>query len=326
MPTTFFDWIYTASATVLAVAVVLAGGLTYLTLRYTREFQRLFEKSSPALLAPDCPRPADDRPVTFETSDGRRLVGSHFHHRAKRRVGVILFCHEFTGNRWLFQPYADHLRDDGFDIFTFDYSNHGESETIDGYRLQQWVTEHEVEDVLAAIAYLSEHLDPPVDGIGLFGVSKGGSSGIVAAARDSRIKAVVTDGAFPTHSIVADYVERWVPLVVPLGNMLRFLPRWVHVLIARVEISRIERRRGCRYPHVETSFCDLTSKPFLLIHGQRDNYIRAEMIRGIFRPNQQPEEIWVVKGAKHNQAVEVATEEYHRRVRDFFLGHLGKGG
>ena len=74
--------------------------------------------------------------------------------RSKSRSGVLVFCHEFLSDRWSYRPYADALRDLGFDIFTFDFRNHGASASDPVYQPLQWVTDHEVRDLEAALAYL----------------------------------------------------------------------------------------------------------------------------------------------------------------------------
>jgi len=315
------NWSY-VGYTALAVFGLLLTVPLLIGMWYSREFQRLFE-NAPPLRAQEIEAPAEDRPVEFTAPGGRKLVGSLYPHRGNSRKGLIIFCHEYTGNRWLFLPYVDYLRDDGFDVFAFDFSNHGQSDPVAGYEPLQWVTEHEVDDVEAAIDYVISQNLVTYEKLGLLGVSKGGSSAIVAAARNPKIKAVVTDGAFPTHSIVAIYVERWVHLVVPFGGILNFFPPWAHAAITRIELRRIQRRRRCQYPIVENSFRQLAKRPLFLIHGKRDNYVRTEVIKSIFQDNGQPEQFWIVRGAKHNQSIEVATEEYQKRVRAFFAEHLG---
>jgi fermentation-respiration switch protein FrsA (DUF1100 family) len=61
-----------------------------------------------------------------------------------------------------------------------------------------------------------------------------------------------------------------------------------------------------------------------MIHGGNDNYIRPEWARELFDRAGHPKELWIVEGAKHNQAVQVAAEEYQRRICicQFFLTHL----
>jgi hypothetical protein len=49
------------------------------------------------------------------------------------------------------------------------------------------------------------------------------------------------------------------------------------------------------------------------------------MTQDLFRHAGRPKELWVVEGAKHNQALQVAGDEYKRRVTDFFDRHLADG-
>ncbi len=68
----------------------------------------------------------------------------------------------------------------------------------------------------------------------------------------------------------------------------------------------------------------IAPRPLLVIHGSADNYIKPEMGEALYRKAGQPKEFWLVDGAKHNQAMAVAGEEYKRRVLSFFDAHLAK--
>ncbi len=59
-----------------------------------------------------------------------------------------------------------------------------------------------------------------------------------------------------------------------------------------------------------------------MIHGSADNYIKPEMGQELFAMAGNPKEFWLVDGAKHNQAINDAGDEYKRRVRAFFDEHL----
>jgi hypothetical protein len=50
------------------------------------------------------------------------------------------------------------------------------------------------------------------------------------------------------------------------------------------------------------------------------------MARRLFDRARGPKEYWLVEGAKHNQALQVAGEEYRRRVLAFFNTHLNHTG
>lgn len=283
---------------------------------------RIFQ-TKPMFLVSAAEPVADAEPVTFNAGT-RQLVGSYLKHTGGPRRGVILFCHEYLADRWLAVPYVGYLRESGFDLFTFDFCNHGSSEPVVGYEPLQWTTEHEVADVLAAVSYLQARPDAG-PAIGLFGVSKGGSAGLVAAAREPAIRAIVTDGAFPTHATVTHYEMRWIEIYSRWRPVYERLPRWFYGLVCEYSVRRIERQRGVRYARVESAMRRLRGRPLLLIHGQRDNYIHRDIVRPFAAIAGNSAELWMVKGAKHNLCLEVAGGEYRERVRAFFENHLGPG-
>ena len=59
-----------------------------------------------------------------------------------------------------------------------------------------------------------------------------------------------------------------------------------------------------------------------MIHGGSDTYIKPDMARTVFARAEAPKEFWLVEGAKHNQAIQVAGVEYQERVLQFFLEQL----
>ena len=147
--------------------------------------------------------------VRFRTGDGFELVGTYLKARTPRRSGVMVFCHEYLSDRWGALPYVDHLRDLGFDLFSFDFRNHGESQVDPAYHPLQWVTDRELTDLEAALAYLRTRTDADPAGVGLFGVSRGGGTALCVAGRDPKVWGVVTDGAFPTRGTMLPYILRW---------------------------------------------------------------------------------------------------------------------
>ena len=68
----------------------------------------------------------------------------------------------------------------------------------------------------------------------------------------------------------------------------------------------------------------LAPRPLLMIHGGGDNYIRPEMAQDLFKRARAPKEFWLVDKAKHNQALELAADEYRRRILAFFDAHLAR--
>ncbi|MCS7166709.1 MAG: alpha/beta fold hydrolase [Gemmatales bacterium] len=319
------DWLGSLLTWIICFALTCAGlfglFLAWIFYRYVGIIVRIFQER-PIFIVPHGEPVADAEDVSFPTTDGLHLMGSYLHTPRPRRKGVILFGTEYGSNRWSCLQYCRQLLDEGFDIFTFEFRNCGESDCMPGYKMLQWVTNYEVEDVLAAVRYLKSRPDADDRGIGFFGVSRGGSAGILAAAREPYIRCVVTDGAFDTIGTMVPYMQRWISLYSLVPNLYRILPRWVYILAARMALWKLSQQYGCEYPSVGRAISKLAPRPLLMIHGGADNYIRPEWARELFARAREPKELWIVEKAKHNQAVQVAGEEYQERICQFFQKHL----
>jgi pimeloyl-ACP methyl ester carboxylesterase len=295
---------------------VLAAFLFYLVVRYGRFITRIFEERP--LFMPLRVTPSDmGEPVTFQAQDGVVLAGSYFLRRTDERAGLLVFCHEFLSDRFSYYPYLDHLRDQGYDLFSFDFRNHGTSATDSNYTPLQWVTDHEVSDLNAALDYLRTRHDHDPAGFGLFGVSRGGSTALLVAARTPDVWAVVTDGAFPTRGTMTAYILRWAEIYVKSALFLALVPIWVYKFLCWVSRRRSEQRLNCRFPDVERAASRLSPRPWLMIHGQKDAYIGPDIAQALFGHGREPKEMWLVPGAKHNRCRECQPEAYAVRVTSF---------
>ena len=146
----YFDLVAATALVALAFLVIF---LIYAVFTYGPVIGRIFEVRP--LFLPLRVSPEDlGEAVTFTTDDGLELSGSFLGRRNPQRVGLLVFCHEYLSDRWSYLPYLDHLRDLGYDIFTFDFRNHGSSASDPDYAPLQWATDHEVRDLRAALAYL----------------------------------------------------------------------------------------------------------------------------------------------------------------------------
>ena len=105
--------------------VVLVAFLVYVVVRYSPIIGRIFEEK-PLFLPLALAAAGRAASESVSAPDGLELAGTYFRAATAERVGVLVFCHEYLSDRWSFRPYADHLRDLGFDVFTFDFRNHGD--------------------------------------------------------------------------------------------------------------------------------------------------------------------------------------------------------
>lgn len=302
----------------LALAAVLLFAHWRVMRAYVPSVMRMFQER-PLFITPRGKPVPGAEDVTLRTDDGLALKGCYLKARGRRR-GVILFGLEFGSERWSCVGYCEQLLACGFDVFAFESRGQGDSEAMAGYEPMQWVTEHEVADTRAALKYLHTRPDADPHGVGLFGISKGAGAGVLAAADDPRVRCVVTDGMFSTLLTLLPYMRLWVSIVtkkIPAA----MLPEWYLRHIAQVTMGLVARARHCRFPALEGAMPRL-GRPLLMIHGEQDTYIKPPMARALFDRACEPKELWLVAGAKHNQALHVAEAEYRRKVLDFFDAHL----
>ncbi|WP_233578524.1 alpha/beta hydrolase [Tautonia sociabilis] len=317
-----------SSNQVLALLALLplgvVGFVAYVLIRYTPVIGRIFEEKPVFFPLRVDPAP-DGEEVAFKTSDGLELVGTYFPCRTAERLGVIVFCHEFLGNRWSALPYADYLRDEGFDLFSFDFRNHGNSDSEDGYEPFQWVCGRETRDLRAALNYLRSRPDRDPAGFGLFGVSRGGGTAICVAADEPDVWAVAADGAFPTRGTMLAYIIRWAEIYVGRWFIWRYMPIAMFAFVGWVGRLRSQWRLKRVFPDIERAASRLSPRPLFMVHGQKDAYINQDIARALFDSARPPKSFWLVPGAKHNRCRELCPEEYRDRITAFFRQAAPRG-
>ena len=312
-------WISLGIIAALLVAAPLAFHV-YILRHYLWVVLRIFQEKPLFMLPFGQPVPGAEE-VALPTPDGLTLQGCYLK-TPKPRKGVLLFGLEFGSNRWSCVPYCEFLREAGYDIFTFEMRGQGKSPAQAGYEPLQWVTDFEVIDFQTALAHLKGRADKDPRGIGLFGLSKGGSAGLMTAAADEFVRCFVVDGIFATMTTMVPYMKQFVMIYTKLPWLARMLPDWYLRLIADIAMHQIEQLRSCRYPPLEECLPKLAPRPLLMIHGGADTYIKPDMARTLFGLAAAPKEFWLVEKAKHNQSFTLAADEYKRRVRTFFDQHL----
>ncbi len=316
-------WCLIAAGGLLAcVGGVFAFFMGYVLWKHLGTICRIFEEK-PLFLTKKAPKnDLDTEETRFPTTHGLTLAGSYLRTPCDQRRGVILFCPEFGAPRMTCLSYAKPLLEAGYDLFTFDFRNQGDSDSLSGYVPQQWVTNHEVADVKAALAHLHERFDAPADGVGLFGVSRGAGAGVIAGAQDPWVRCFVADGMFGTMNTVVFYMRKWIQIYSELSWIRPYLGETFFRVLARISLWHVGRKRGCSFPTMKPWLPRLAPRPLFMIHGQADSYIKPAIGEGLFNLARQPKEFWLVDGAKHNQAVLVEPREYAKRLNAFFAAHL----
>jgi fermentation-respiration switch protein FrsA (DUF1100 family) len=199
-------------------------------------------------------------------------------------------------------PYAEFLHSAGFTVFTYDMRNRGRSggEAVTLGALEPL-------DLISAVDYLITRGDLDHDKIGALGVSLGGSTTILPAADDLRIKAVVDDSGFSdAPGVIASSFEHFIGLPA-----FPFAP---------VTVAISEFRAGVDLQRVRPvdAVWRISPRPLFVIHCMGDTFVPPTHSERIFAAAKAPKQIWWIPIGGHMDGHVVARAEYERRVIDFF--------
>jgi len=161
------------------------------------------------------------------------------------------------------------------------------------------------------INYLQSRSDLRLGRIGLFGSSMGAAIALQVAALDRRVSVVVAESGFATlRSIFDDYQKRMIKLPWHyLRNIvIRRSERLAHFKANAV--SPLEAVREIRIP-------------VFIVHGTADDLIDFRYSVMVYEQANEPKELWLIPGARHNDIVDVGGEEYRRRILEFFDRTIG---
>lgn len=264
------------------------------TMDYYRRFTSLLHPSALDLAHED---------LVLKTAEGIDL--SCWLIKAAHARGTIIYLHGVSESKIVGIPFAKILHDKGFNVFLYDSRRHGDSGGK--YCTYGFYEKH---DVGTIIDYLLERDDVHVGNIGLFGVSMGAAIAIQVAAIDRRVSAIVAESGFATlRTIFDDYQKRVVKLPWHyLRNLV--IKRSEH--LAHFRANAVSPLDAIKAIHI----------PILIIHGTADNLIKHTYSETLFQNTDEPKELWLIEGAKHNNIAEVGGEEYTRRITEFFDRNL----
>lgn len=160
----------------------------------------------------------------------------------------------------------------------------------------------------AAIEYLNGAPTAKEKPIGIWGYSLGGAVGILAAARNPEIKALVSDSAF------ANFPEMVTRNFKNLGPFKYIFSCF----------SRILGKVTFRMDYVENSpefHIGKVRAPVLLIHSRTDEFIPINHARRLYQNANTPKELWEVSGT-HTSLDQAYVSEYQTKVKVWFKRYL----
>ena len=225
--------------------------------------------------------------VTVRTSDSLDLVARYV--PSENGAAIVVYPGASAVKE------ARMLVDNGYGVLLLDPRGQGKSEGD----LVRWAGDR---DLAAGAAYLQGRSDVDPDRIGGLGSSVGGEILLGAAAREPAFRAVVSEGAgFPLGDVDLTGVDR------VLGA-----PVWLGMSAAATVFSN----HGPPARIVDT-IGEIAPRSVFLIYAEPG--MGGENVRQpkYFAAAGEPKSIWLVPGAEHTGGIDVAPEEYERRVIAF---------
>jgi len=212
--------------------------------------------------------------VYFPSEDKTSLHAWHIYPRTESK-GLLFVAHgnaqnlsaHFVSWVWLLKA--------GYEVFIFDYRGYGRSQG-------ESEIEGSIKDTAAALAYVDMHYEKAYFACGQ---SLGGTMLLNAMQeRDNpKIKAVIIDSTFTGFSDIA------------AEKMNGFFLTWPFQWIPRLSLSD-------RYDAKDR--VSRVNKPLLFLHGSLDKTISPNHSWQLFESAPMPRELWLVKDARHTQALE----------------------
>jgi uncharacterized protein len=241
--------------------------------------------------------------VSVTTVDGVRLVGWYIN---SRNGASIIVQHGYKDHRGMMLELAALLHRHGYGVLVNTVRAHDRS---DGEMITFGY--HEMKDLGAWERYLRERPDLRPDGLGIFGVSMGGSLAIQFASQNARIKAVVADGAF---SSLADTVD----------TSVKFFTGLPPFPFAPLIVFWSEREGGYRASEIDATqwIGQISPRPVLLLQGGADVVVSPESGARLFAAARDPKELWLEPALGHVEFLKQRPEEFERRLVAFYDKHL----
>lgn len=252
--------------------------------------------------------PLDANPKTFgfefesfktKTEDGIQIDGWFV--PAKQKTNAAIFVlHGWGANRSDVLGLTAFLGEK-FNLIYFDFRNHGTSGSG-----KTSLTCAEIKDFKAVVKFIRKEKNGFTQRIGVFGFSMGGSVAISGSASIPEIKAVVAESPFSSFN---GTVRRYAKVIFGLPQSS-----------VPIALFFIRMRLGFDPEPCSPIYhaAKLSPRPLFIIQGGGDVRMPISEGQTLFDAALEPKEIWIVPQADHGGIRDLAQEEYHKRVFEFF--------
>ncbi len=212
---------------------------------------------------------------------------------------AVVICHGIGSRKESHGAFAGFMAQHGFAALCFDFRGHGES---DGQ-----LDDHTLDDVSAAIDFVTARREVDRSRVALRGSSMGGMLALHAAVRDARVKAIAAI-APAIEAATADWIES--------GHLQRLLER--EGLAARIDVPAFVRYLRSRNARAEIP--QLAPRALLLIHCKGDELIPYAASEELFTLAREPKKLVLIEDGHHRFAQQDAG--VHQTTLEWFQKYL----
>lgn len=222
--------------------------------------------------------------------NGKRLSAIEFKTDQTPKGTVVHFHGNFANVSNHF-PQSQFLVRYGYDVICFDYQGYGASEG-------KPTPKRTVEDGVAVVRYAHAHARDANGNVVIFGQSLGGAVGIVVAAREPLVKAIMVESSFTSYRAIARNVlsRSWIT--------------WIFQPITYVFL-------GTTYDPIKY-IGRIAPRPVMVIHGTADTIVPFKMGEELFKRAAEPKIFWAVEKADHLMCKRLGGKSYETKIAGFF--------
>lgn len=242
--------------------------------------------------------------VQFPSRDGLRLSGWLL--PAANAHGGIVLCHGAYSHRTEMLSWARIFHQRGYHVLLFDFRAHGRSEG----RLCS-IGYYEMQDLEGAVDYLLTRPEMVGLAVGVMGLSMGGAVALMTAAKDRRIAAVATHGAYARLDRAIAQHGRF--FLGPLGPLLVIPANWWGMRWLPVAPERVSPLEAIAH---------IAPRPVLIMHGAKDRIIRREDAELLYQAAKAPKEKLILPRSWHFRIHPSEQPGYAAILGAFFEKHL----
>lgn len=329
-----------ATSTASIMGLTVASGLALVAHLFVEEFSRPHIELPESVLTwgmpqflPEEPPLSAQRSLLFRTSDGTLLCGDFW--AQPEPAPTIILCHGYRITRTYLRPVAQLEYACGYNVLSFDFRGHGDSDSV-----MTTAGNAEVRDMEAAI-YVAGHQRETLPGkIIIHGFSMGAAVALLTPPH-ADVVAIIADSPYARSDdilrrlIAFRLVDEWGSRYpqLPLPQLLVSIVAWIIVLASRIlfrlrygftVIARPDTSFK-RWKQRSKKILKQHSIPILLIHSSGDNLIpieHAHQLKAEAAAHGAPLETYFVDANVHCGAYGWNPLQYDHVIRTFLAKYL----